>query len=84
LVSLRFKKGDVVIVDRDGKAVQYEIVSLLSHGREMKSLELLYDARETSTGEQRTISEDEILRLATPIDNSADLFERQKKTGGRL
>jgi hypothetical protein len=84
LGSFKFKKGDRVIVDRDGKAVQYEIVSLLSHGREMKLLESLYDAREMSTGEQRTISEDEILRLATPIDNSAELFERQKKKGSKV
>jgi hypothetical protein len=83
MASLRFKKGDLVMVDVDGKAVQFEIVGLLSHGKEMKSLELLYDAREISTGERRTVSQDEILRLATPIDNSAGLFERQGKSQNR-
>jgi hypothetical protein len=76
-MASRFKKGDVVMVDVDGQAVQYEIMDLLSHGKEMESLELLYDARDISSGERKTVSEDEILRLATPIDNSAGLFERK-------
>ena len=41
--------------------------------------DLIYDAKRVTTGEKQTISEDEILRLATPVDNSAQLFRKKEK-----
>ncbi|MHB1908667.1 MAG: hypothetical protein ACYCQJ_07310 [Nitrososphaerales archaeon] len=72
----RFKKGDLVMVDEKGKAIKYEIVATIQ-GRKLKiSEELLYEVKNPSTGERKTVSSEDILRLATPIDSSEDLFKR--------
>ena len=78
--SFKFKKGDFVIIDGGGTAIEFEIVSPLQprKGNRLGG-ELFYDAREVSSGERRTVSEDEILRLATPVDNSAQLFRKKDK-----
>ena len=79
LVSFRFKKGDLVIVDNEGQPVVFEIASTLPTSKALKSgTDLFYDAKEIASGKRRTISEDEILRLATPVDNSAQLFKKEK------
>jgi hypothetical protein len=79
LASHRFKKGDLVVVDDDGRAVVYEIVSSVAPNRMAKSsTEACYDAKQVTTGSVRTIYQDEILRLATPVDNSAQLFKEPK------
>ena len=76
----KYKKGDLVIVDDDGSALEVEIVSTISargggfNSRVQGGDEKLYDVKDVNTGEKRTVSEDEILRLATPVDNSAELF----------
>jgi hypothetical protein len=56
----------------------YEIITHLVSNRNLKvkSDDLCYEARDISSGETKTIYEDEILRLATPVDNSATLFQR--------
>jgi len=79
LVSFRFRKGDFVIVDDGGKPAEYEIMSALpvTRGKRIGS-ELCYDAKNIHTGERKTIYEDEILRLATPVDNSAQLFRKKE------
>jgi len=79
LVSFRFKKGDLVIVDDEGQPVVFEIASILPTSKVLKSgTDLFYDAKEIASGKRKTISEDEILRLATPVDNSAQLFKKEK------
>jgi hypothetical protein len=78
LASYRFKKGDLVIIDDDGTPIEFEIISPL-HTNKSRSGdgELFYDAKEVVSGEKRTISQDDILRLATPVDNSAQLFRKR-------
>lgn len=72
----RFKKGDLVMVDENGKAIKYEIVSIIQ-GRKLKvAEEPIYEVKNSSTGERKTVSSEDILRLATPIDSSEDLFKR--------
>ncbi|MGA2874565.1 MAG: hypothetical protein ABSE82_03405 [Nitrososphaerales archaeon] len=79
MVSFRFKKGDLVIVDDEGQPVVFEIASILPTSKVLKSgTDLFYDAKEIASGKRKTISEDEILRLATPVDNSAQLFKKEK------
>ncbi len=70
----KFKKGDLVLVDEKGKATKYEIISVLSPKSTKALGEPCYDARNTLTGNKKTIIEEDILRLATPVDSSADLF----------
>ena len=78
--SFKFKKGDFVIIDDGGEPLEFEIVSPMNAGKSSRiEGELFYDAREVTSGERRTISEDEILRLATPVDNSAQLFRKKDK-----
>lgn len=80
MVSFKFKKGDKVIVNVNGDPVEFDIVSPLFTGNSrLSGTDLCYDAREAVSGTSRTISEDEILRLATPIDNSAKLFQKEQK-----
>ena len=79
MVSFRFKKGDLVIVDDEGQPVVFEIASILPTSKVLKSgTDLFYDAKKIASGKRKTISEDEILRLATPVDNSAQLFKKEK------
>jgi hypothetical protein len=80
--SFKFKKGDLVIVDNDGRPSEFEIVSPLFTGRGKKpdsssNSDVCYDAKDVNTGEKKTILQDEILRLATPVDNSAQLFRKK-------
>ena len=64
------------MVDEKGKAVKYEILTIVQTDKRLnRSGELLYEARNLVTGASRTIAQDEVLRRATPVDNSADLFE---------
>ena len=78
MVSFKFKKGDFVIVDDGGRPTEFEIISPLPAGRSKHAnMDFCYDAKEVNSGEKRTISEDEILRLATPVDNSAQLFSKK-------
>ena len=79
MTSSKYKKGDLVIIDDDGKALEVEIVSPIST-RGYKVQEQIYDAKEVTTGQNRTISEDQILRHATPVDNSAQLFSKSAKS----
>ena len=80
MVSYKFKRGDIVIVDEAGEPTIFEIISPLQAGKGRGLGEdLIYDARKVSTGEKSNISEDEILRLATPVDNSAQLFRKRDK-----
>ena len=78
MVSFRFKKGDFVIIDDGGTPIEFEIIAPLQTNKS-KSVdgELFYDAKEVVSGEKRTISQDDILRLATPVDNSAQLFRKK-------
>jgi hypothetical protein len=77
-VSFRFKKGDLVIIDDGGTPIEFEIIAPLHTNRGMPAGgELFYDAKEVISGEKRTISQDDILRLATPVDNSAQLFRKK-------
>ena len=76
MTSSKYKKGDLVIMDDDGTALEVEIVSPISTRGFKAQVEHLYDAKEVSTGQKRTISEDQILRPATPVDNSAQLFSK--------
>lgn len=79
LATFKFKKGDLVIVDDFGQPAEFEIISSLSpHSKVKSGIDLCYDAKEVLTGKTKTISEDEILRLATPVDNSAQLFRKEK------
>ena len=77
----KYKKGDFVIVDEDGRPLKFEITGSLNSAKRSKWTkgELYYEAREVNSGVSRTVSEDEILRLATPVDNSAELFSRSSK-----
>jgi hypothetical protein len=79
MASFKFKKGDLVIVDDSGQPTEFEIISALHavKGRE-SGMDFCYDAKEIPSGKRKTIYEDEILRLATPIDNSAQLFRKEK------
>lgn len=78
--SSKFKKGDLVIVNDQGRPVQFEVLSSLSRGRGLKTgEEILYNVKEVSSGKSRTISEDDILRLATPVDNSSSLFTKKNE-----
>ena len=79
MVAYRFKKGDLVIIDDAGTPTELEIVAPLhtSKSRPSQGGEVFYDAREVVSGEKRTISQDDILRLATPVDNSAQLFRKK-------
>lgn len=73
-----FKKGDVVMVDERGRAVKYEILSVLAMttSRRVKdSGERLYEAKNVASGAVRTISQEDVLRRATPVDSSAELFD---------
>lgn len=67
-----------MIIDDDGTPTEFEIISPLQT-RKSKSGdgEYFYDAKEVVSGEKRTISQDDILRLATPVDNSAQLFRKK-------
>jgi hypothetical protein len=76
MTSLKYKKGDLVIIDDDGIALEVEIISPISARGFKVQEEQIYDAKEVTTGHKRTISEDQILRLATPVDNSAQLFSK--------
>ena len=79
----KYKKGDLVIIDDDGSAVEVEIISAISARGFKVQDERIFDVREIETGEKRTISEDQILRLATPVDNSAQLFSKSETKSKR-
>jgi hypothetical protein len=69
-----FKKGDLVMVDEFGKATKYEIMAILAP-KSIKSLgDSCYEARNSLDGKTKMISEEDILRRATPVDSSAELF----------
>ncbi len=72
---VKFRKGDLVMVDERGKAAKYEILSIVSSSR-AKNLDGCYEAKNVITGAKKTIMEEDILRLATPVDSSADLFPK--------
>ena len=75
MLLVKFRKGDLVIVDESGKAAKYEILSIVSSSR-TKNLDGCYEAKNVITGAKKTIMEEDILRLATPVDSSADLFPK--------
>jgi hypothetical protein len=78
LAGQKFKKGDVILVDEKGKAVKYEILSVVASDRVQRMAgETCYEVRSTASGSRKTISDVDILRLASPVDNSADLFPRR-------
>ncbi|MGI0091754.1 MAG: hypothetical protein ACREBS_08595 [Nitrososphaerales archaeon] len=77
MVSFKFKKGDLVIVDDGGKPTEFEIISPLWATKD--GGDLCYNAKEVASGQNRMISQDEILRLATPVDNSAELFQKRQQ-----
>ena len=79
----KYKKGDLVIIDDDGSAVEVEIISAISARGFKVQDERIFDVKEIETGEKRTISEDQILRLATPVDNSAQLFSKSEPKSKR-
>ncbi|HZW56887.1 MAG TPA: hypothetical protein VFF30_11410 [Nitrososphaerales archaeon] len=82
MAASKYKKGDLVIVDDDGRATEFEIVSSLLSNKESRVAggeESCYEAKDLTTGKRRTISEDQILRLATPVDNSSELFAQQNR-----
>lgn len=69
------------MVDEHGKATKYEIISVLGSGRKLKEIdEHLYEGKNVITGARRTIMQEEVLRLATPVDSSAQLFEEKGTT----
>jgi hypothetical protein len=76
MTSLKYKKGDLVIIDDYGTILEVEIISPISARGFKAQEEQIYDAKEVTTGQKRTISEDQILRLATPVDNSDQLFSK--------
>ena len=78
LASYKFKKGDKVVVNDGGNAVVYEIISTFATDKRLESGEACYDARQVTNGTVRTFYQDEILRLATPVDSSAELFKSEK------
>ncbi len=65
------------MVDEKGKATKYEIISVIRPNARLKEEdnEQLYEARNVITGGRRTIAQEEVLRKATPVDSSAQLFE---------
>ncbi len=66
-----------MIIDDGGTPIQFEIIApLQTHGKSVDG-ELFYDAKEVISGKKRTISQDDILRMATPVDNSAQLFGKR-------
>jgi len=78
LASFKFKKGDFVIIDDGGSPIEFEIIAPLQpHKGTQFDGEFFYDAKEVVTGEKRTISQEDILRRATPVDNSARLFNKK-------
>jgi hypothetical protein len=78
LPPLKLKKGDLVMVDENGRATKYEIVSVVEARHRYKDAEQLYEARNVISGEMKTIDEEDILRRATPVDNAAGLFENNE------
>ncbi|MDH2901524.1 MAG: hypothetical protein PXY39_11190 [archaeon] len=76
--SVKFKKGDLVMVDENGRATKYEIISVVEPRRHLRDSEQLYEARNVTTGGMKTISQEDVLRRATPVDSSAELFERDE------
>lgn len=67
------------MVDEQGKAVKYEILSVLNaRGSQWENEDLCYEAQNASTGARKTILQEDILRLATPIDSSEELFSSEK------
>jgi hypothetical protein len=77
LSSTKFKKGEFVIVDEKGKATKYEIISVVQpRSRFSDPDEQLYEARNVTTGGTKTIAQEDVLRRATPVDSSAELFEQ--------
>lgn len=68
-----------MIINDGGTPIEFEIIAPLQTSKGMKAGgERFYDAKEVVSGEKRTISEDDILRLATPVDNSAQLFSKKE------
>ncbi len=79
MATFKFKKGDLVLVDEDGAQAVFEILSSpVADKRIVADEDVCYDARQIVSGKTKTIFEDEILRLATPVDNSAHLFRKEK------
>lgn len=78
LPSVKFKKGDLVMVDENGRATKYEIVSVVEPRRHLRDGEQLYEARNVTTGGMKTIGQEDVLRRATPVDSSAELFEQDE------
>jgi hypothetical protein len=77
--TFKFKKGDVVMVDEFGKAVKFEILSVLSPRKGTREAsDLGYEAQNVTTGAKKTILQEDILRMATPIDSSEDLFTDER------
>jgi hypothetical protein len=76
LPALKLKKGDLVLVDENGKATKYEIISLVEPRGHHKYTERLYEVKNVNTGAMKTIAEEDVLRLATPVDSAAVLFEK--------
>jgi len=70
----------LVIIDDGGIPIEFEIIAPLHAANKGVPLnsELFYDAKEVVSGEKRTISEDDILRMATPVDNSSQLFRKKE------
>ena len=66
-----------MIVDDGGKPTEFEIIAPLPASK--NGGDLCYDARDVTSGHSRMVSEDEILRLATPVDNSAQLFQKRQQ-----
>jgi hypothetical protein len=67
------------MVDESGKAVKYEILSVLNPNKGQRDMvDRCYEAKNVSSGSRKTILQDDILRLATPIDSSAELFTPDK------
>jgi hypothetical protein len=63
------------MVDESGKSIKYEILSVLNTKKgQGRTGDLCYEALNPSTGIRKTILQEDILRLATPIDSSEDLF----------
>ncbi len=63
------------MVDESGRAVKYEILTVLNMRKgQREEAELCYEAQNALTGAKKTILQEDILRMATPVDNSEDLF----------
>ena len=79
MASFKFRKGDLVVVEEAGAQAVFEILSTPVADKRIKADEdICYDARQVLSGKTKTIFEDEILRLATPVDSSAQLFRKEK------